>query len=126
MARSLTETELKLRGFPIHAIQRAIASGELRGGYIGNSTIISVSEEALDEWLENRRKGAPSKTAAASSVGGRQAPTPTSGAKVEWDAAVAQHMSRGLSRTAAIRQVDRQWPGLRHRMLREHNDRQRV
>jgi hypothetical protein len=117
---------LKLRGFPIHAIQRAIASGELRGGYIGNSTIISVSEEALDEWLENRRNGAPSKTAAASSVGGRQAPTPTSGAKVEWDAAVAQHMSRGLSRTAAIGRVDRERPGLRDRMLREHNDRQRV
>jgi hypothetical protein len=113
---------LKLRGFPIHAIQRAIASGELRGGYIGNSTIISVSEEALDEWLENCRKGAPSKT----SVGGRQAPTPTSGAKVEWDAAVAQHMSRGLSRTAAIGRVDRERPGLRDRMLREHNDRQRV
>jgi hypothetical protein len=35
-------------------------------------------------------------------------------------------MSRGVSRTEAIRRVDRERPGLRDRMLREHNDRQRV
>ena len=113
---TMTDLELQARGFSLDHLRREIAAGRLKATAQGTGFYVTDSD--FRNWhsgeLQRQQSGRPAGTPPT-------APR-TGGAKVEWNARVAQHMSRGLSRTAAIRHVDRERPGLRERMLAECNE----
>jgi hypothetical protein len=112
---TMTDLELQARGFSLDHLRREIAAGRLKATAQGTGFYVTDSD------FRNWHSGELQRQQSGRSAGTPPTAPRTGGAKVEWNARVAQHMSRGMSRTAAIRRVDRERAGLRARMLQEHN-----
>lgn len=92
---------------------------------------------AVDAWMDRLRAAVVQERAAnnrrqaggTSTIGNRPVPSggaPNAGglggsARAEWDDAVKVHTDKGLTPEEAVRRVNAEQPGLRERMLAEHN-----
>ena len=113
----LTEQELVSRGWSASTLRAAMQAGKLRGVVQGTSFIVEESE--LHDWAQAHAKGGrPLTNRQASPV--RASAMPGS-AVAEWHAAVDRCVAAGAPRREAVKAVDQRFPGLRERMLAEHN-----
>jgi hypothetical protein len=120
----LTDQDLVARGWSMSELQQAIRSGQLKA--VRNGTGFAVLRTEFSDWMRRTEKAnaaTAGRQTGATPTAPRQAASPAAGgATVEWNAAIAWHIARGVSRPAAIRHVDRERPGLRERMLAECNE----
>jgi hypothetical protein len=126
-----TSQELLLRGVPMHAQRAAMAAGVLPFTALGADSF-SYRQADVIRWLTGESASAaaarrPSGTAPATAPapsgrgGGGAAAGYGGSAKSQWDSLVGGLVASGLLPGDAIRQVDASHPGLRERMLQEHN-----
>lgn len=133
----VTDLELTIRGIDYSAQKQGRESGKLRFTAIGTGFAYKSSD--VDAWLEaesgttdqrgkfilvRSSQTPPAARATVTPPVARQAVVPvaraavsSSGARADWNTAVANHVAAGMSKRQAVAQVDRERPGLREAML---------
>ena len=115
----VSDMELAARGIGFDAQRVRRNTGRLRHTSIENGGY-AYRQADIDSWLAGANTGqaATAPPPARHSGGGGSS---AGGASAEWKAAVQKLTNNGTPAAEAIRHIDATRPGLRERMLQEHN-----
>ena len=121
-----TDMQLQAWGWSVDFLRREIAAGRLHATMQGAG--FAIRRDDWDAWVQRYNPAKTHGTAAEAAPGARSnqafAPVAAAGDPVsEWHNAVDLLVSRGTPRAVAIRMIDQTRPGLRERMIQQHNQR---